>query len=57
MKRLKRLFQQWRESWADAAYDDIREELVRMQFVQTANRQAIERLTAQVKALSERAKV
>ena len=44
-----RLFQQWRESWADAAYDDVRDEIRRLQMVQVAQQAAIARLEIEQK--------
>lgn len=48
MTRLRRWFQQWRESWADAAYDETREELAYLQRAQLAQTQALMRLEARI---------
>lgn len=49
MRRLIRMFQQWRESWADAAYDDVRAEVRRLQVVQMAQQAAIVRLETELR--------
>lgn len=54
MTRWRRWVRQWRESWADAAFDDVREELVRIQFVHLAMQRDLARLRGEVEAIKKK---
>jgi hypothetical protein len=56
MKRLQRWFRQWRESWAEAAYDDLRDEVYRLHTVNLALMATASRLEARIVRLELAAK-
>lgn len=56
MRRLRRLFRQWREAWADAAYDDLRDEVYRLHTLNMGHQRTLTRLEARIAQLEIAAK-